>query len=77
MSLIGDGRGVVGTDVGKGVVGTDVGGDGQGVPIELPVVTSQPVVTWLERAWTAAGTSEQNLFDFNRWQGWRLSSRGV
>ena len=35
----------------------------QTVPIELPVVTFQSVVTLLERAWTSVGTSEQKLFE--------------
>ena len=53
---------VVGSDVGAVViVGSDDGGGvGQAVPNELPVVNSQPEVTWLERAWTSVGTSEQN-----------------
>ena len=36
---------------------------GHAVPIELPVVTFQPEVTWLERAWTSSGTSEQSSFE--------------
>ena len=38
----------------------------QMVLIELPVVTCQPEVKPLERAWTSVGTSAQNWFDMRR-----------
>ena len=58
-----DGCGLVGSGEGSGetLVGSTVGvGVGHHVPIELPVVTPQPVVTPLERAWTCVGTSSQS-----------------
>ena len=63
----GEGAGVVGRGEGGSeiTVGSAVGeGVGQGEPrSSLPVVTCQLEVTWLERAWTSVGTSEQSWFE--------------
>ena len=60
---------IVGKDVGRGE-GAPVG-RWQGLPMELPVVTFQPEVTWLERACNCAGTSEQNLFEYRYYRAGR------
>ena len=71
-TVVGNGEGAA-VIVGTGVVeGSSEGiGDGEhvcvpgsvsqhGVPKSLPVVTCQPAMTPLERAWTSEGTSEQS-----------------